>query len=402
MGRKVSCIDVNSVSDGNNMQRNEFLSRITATALLVSGIRQNIWAQKAKVSSNQDGIDFELPHYPIERTDEILSSIQSKVFIAGMELNLYLDSFLKELELRFPLQDKNQITSYQELYSFSITTEILCELTIKVIGLWENLCIQIGLDGYTIEDFKKDSETIKTSMIDFGKKIQNRKIPILLGRSSNEKWWNPLEVYIHLPWFGGTKTEKIISTKIYMDQIFNLEPELFKESNQCGFSQSTSDFFRNTKELQNNLDRIRAKWHQYAVRFYYMDFAQREYETKKSINKLQTSPINYQNLIRSYSFESALKTIQNRAYHMQSSVYHYEDRQTQQMVVSSLILMMKDLGDVTRSDKNLLQTLKLEDPSGSIITISTGMWAKDSLRYLEEGILFLKEERKRLITEKNL
>ncbi len=86
---------------------------------------------------------------------------------------------------------------------------------------------------------------------------------------------------------------------------------------------------------------------------------------------------------------------------MQSSVYHYEDRQTQQMVVSSLILMMKDLGDVTRSDKNLLQTLKLEDPSGSIITISTGMWAKDSLRYLEEGILFLKEERKKLFTEKN-
>ncbi len=79
-----------------------------------------------------------------------------------------------------------------------------------------------------------------------------------------------------------------------MDQIFNLEPELFKESNQSGFTQSIYDFFRNTKELQNNLDRIRAKWHQYAVRFYYMDFAQREYETEKSINKLQTSPINYQ------------------------------------------------------------------------------------------------------------
>lgn len=354
------------------------------------------------VTSNQDRIDFEIPNYPIERTNEILSSIQSKMYTAEMDLNLFLDSFLKELELRFPLQEKNKISSYQELYSFSVKMEILCELTIMLIGIWENLCIQIGLDGYKIEDFKTDSETIKTSMIGFGKKIQNRKIPIVSGLRSNEKWWNPLEVSLRLPWFGGIKTEKMFSNKIYMDQIFSLDPTRFKTSNQSEFTLDTTEFFRQTKELQYNIDGIRSKWHQYAVRFYYMDFAQRRYETSKRIKQLRPNPTIYQNLIRSYSFESALKTIQNRAYHMQSGVYHYQDRQSQQMVVSSLFLMMKDLGKITGSDKNLLRNLKLENPNGGIITVSTGMFAKDSLKYLEDGILFLKEERKKFFTQQTL
>jgi hypothetical protein len=133
-----------------------------------------------------------------------------------------------------------------------------------------------------------------------------------------------------------------------------------------------------------------------------MDFAQRRYETKKRINQPRPNPTIYQNLIRSYSFESALKTIQNRAYHMQSGVYHYKDRQSQQMVVSSLFLMMKDLGKITRGDKNLLRNLKLETPYGGIITVSTGMFAKESLKTLEDGILFLKEERKKFFTQKTL
>ncbi len=384
------------------MQRIQFLSRMSLTALLVSGIRQNLFAKKTSVTSYQDTIDFEIPNYPIERTNEILSSIQSKVYIAGMELSLFLDTFAKELELRFPLQDKNKISSYQDLYSFSIKMEILSELTLLLIGLWENLCIQIGLDGYKIEDFKTDSQTIKTAMIGFGKKIQNRKIPTVLGLRSNEKWWIPMDVSLRLPWFGGIKTEKIISNKIYMDQIFSLDPEQFKESNRSEFSLDTTEFFHQTKDLQYNIEGVRARWHQYAVRFYYMDFAQRQYQTKKRINQLQTNPTIYQNLIRSYSFESALKTIQNRAFHMQSSVYHYQDRQYQQMVVSSLVLMMKDLGKITRGDENLLRNLKLENPDGGIITVSTGMFAKDSLKYLEDGILFLKEERKKFFTQKIL
>ncbi|MDF3819681.1 hypothetical protein P3G55_07210 [Leptospira sp. 96542] len=378
------------------MQRIEFLSRISLTAILVSCFHKNLIAKKTKVNSNREDLHFEIPYYPIERTSEILSSILAKVYTGDIELNLFLDSFAKELELRFPLKHKNKITSYQELYSFSVKMEILCELTIMLIGIWQNLCIQIGLDGYKIGDFKTDSETIKTTMIGFGKKIQNRKIPIFFGLRAKEKWWNLLEVSLRLPWFGGIKTEKFISNQINLDQIFSLNPKKFQESTQSEFTLDSTEFFHYTKDLQYNIDGMRARWHQYAVRFYYMAFAQKKFK------QFQSKPKAYQNLIRSYSFESGLETIQNRAYHMQSGVYHNIDRQSQQMVVSSIVMMMKDLGKITGSEKDLFRNLKLENSYGGIISVSTGMSAKYTFKNLQEGILFLKEERKKLFMQETL
>ncbi|EOQ88733.1 hypothetical protein LEP1GSC202_2775 [Leptospira yanagawae serovar Saopaulo str. Sao Paulo = ATCC 700523] len=378
------------------MQRSEFLSRISLTALLVSGIRQNLEAKKTKEKSNLNDLQFEIPYYPIERTSEIISSILSKLSTGEIELNLFLDSFAKELELRFPLKQKNKISSYNELYSYSVKIEIVCELTSVLIGIWQNLCIQIGLYGYQIEDFKTDSKSIKTSMIGFGKKMNNFKIPIISDLRSKGKWWDQSEMILRLPWFGGIKSEKIISNKMNLEQIFDLDLKQIKNSNQSEFSFISIEFFQHTKNLQYQIDRIRARWHQYAVRFYYMAFVQKKY-------KLVTSnPIVYQNLIRSYGFESAIKTIQNRAFHMQSGIYHYLDRQSQQMVVSSLVLMLKDLGKSTGGDKNLFRILKLENSYGGIISVSTGMSAMETFKNLEEGILYLKEERKKLFTQDTL
>ncbi|TGL70744.1 hypothetical protein [Leptospira jelokensis] len=384
------------------MQRIEFLSRISLTALLVSGIRQNLDAKKTNLTSDQNVFEFEIANYPIDRTKEILSSILAEVNKGEIEFNLFLDSFAKELEVRFPLQDKNKISSYKELYSFSIKMEILCELTIMLIGIWQNLCIQIGFDGYQIRDFKTDSNTIKNAMIGFGNKIQNHKIPMILEHQTKKISWKPFKISLRLPWFGGIKTEKLISYTIDLEQIFGLDPKQIKGSNQSEISLRTTEFFSHTTNLINLVDGIRARWHQYAVRFYYMEYAQRKYESWQNLKMRNSHHKHYQNLIRSYSFESAMETIQNRAYHMQSGVYHSIDRQSQQMVVSSLVLMMKDLGKWIGVDRNLFRTLKLENSYGGIISVSTGMSAIDSLKNLEQGIRFLKEERKKFFAEETL
>lgn len=181
------------------MQRKEFISRISLTALLLSGFRNELKANSKKDESTNSTSEFEIPTYPMDRVSDILSDISSKIYYVNIELEEFLDTFAQELELRFPLKKQKPITSYQKLYFLCLRMEIISELTILILGIWQNLSLRIGLDGYSKEEFFSDSETIKNAMIRFGSENQTYYFSLFLEKGKRIMYLLPFNwIYLCL------------------------------------------------------------------------------------------------------------------------------------------------------------------------------------------------------------
>lgn len=380
------------------MQRKEFISRISLTALLLSGFRNELKANSKKDESTNSTSEFVIPTYPMDRVSDILSDICSKIYSVNIELEEFLDTFAQELELRFPLKKQKPITSYQKLYFLCLRMEIISELTILIIGIWQNLSLRIGLDGYSKEEFFSDSETIKNAMIRFGSENQTYYFSLFLDKGKENHVSTPFQLDLSLPWLGGDQKESIFANFSPMEFVFSLEPAEFSKSMDHRFQMDLYGFLDHTQRFQFQLEGARARWHQYVVRYSYMSDLQYKFETKRELKDTQSSVSALPIFLRYYGFESAMNTIQERAYHMQSGVYHFLDRQSQQMVVSSLVIMMKNLNLRTNGNQKWMRSLRLENQDGSILSVSTMDLALQTYKSIEEGIHFLRQERKKYLT----
>lgn len=201
-----------------------------------------------------------------------------------------------------------------------------------------------------------------------------------------------------MPWLGGDQKESIFANFSPMEFVFSLEPAEFSKSMDHRFQMDLYGFLDHTRRSQFQLEGTRARWHQYVVRYSYMSDLQYKFEMKRELKDTQSSVSALPIFLRYYGFESAMNTIQERAYHMQSGVYHFLDRQSQQMVVSSLVIMMKNLNLRTNGNQKWMRSLRLENQDGSILSVSTMDLAFQTYKSIEEGIHFLRQERKKYLT----
>lgn len=378
------------------MRRIEFLKKLSFTALLVAGIRNEVGAESASVVKDSSTSSFDvLPTYSMYDAEEVTSSLIVKIFKTGMDLDYFLELFATELQSLYPFEEISKVTSYHTLYFASIRCEVVCHLTMMLIRVWQNLCLSYGLEGYDKKELESDSVQIQNGILEFGKKFKVGDIDHFIKDSGEtgeiQSTWTCL-----VSWFGSQKNESIISYPL----ILNVTEKWSEVEGSVGTPRYNESFVSEILAFTNmflfQLDSIKARWHQYAVRYYYLNFAQTKFENhqrefQKSKKMIKTDAVF---LNGSLSLESAIRTIKDRAFQMQSGVYHDLDRQNQQMVVSTLVQVIEQISSATRGEKDICKRLKLSDHYGGIITVSTAAMATYSLSVLEDALAILQIERK--------
>ncbi|MCW7487720.1 hypothetical protein [Leptospira meyeri] len=377
------------------MLRIEFLKRISLTAILVAAVNVPEGKEPKKVSNGAKGL-LEIPLYPMSVADEILLSITNKIFQSGMEFDSFLILFSSELQNLYPYDEKAKTLTYKDLYCASIRCEIVFSLANMILKVWQNLCLQFGLEGYDTKEFESDTTQIQEWIISLGNQFKIGETPHFFLKTKEEPNWLQTKVNVLVPWFGNLKTETI--------QFFPLTLEIhkvWKESaaykNQIEFNQNiVSEVLRILNLLLYRMNAGQARWHQYSVRFYYLNFVEQEFEKKQNKKTPEIQNGNSKSFVsvRDVSLESAVRTIKERAFHMQSGVYHGMDRQNQQMVVSSLIHVMDQISESIDGEKEITKKLRLVHKYGGIISVSTAASARDSLPVLEDALFLLQKERR--------
>lgn len=374
------------------MLRIEFIKKLSFTALLIAGIRSQVGGEPTKdvTSSSKFGLSI-FPTYPMAHADEIITSIVSKIYQTGMELDFFLNLFTEELKIRFPFEENTKVSNYRQLYAASIRCEVAHKLVVTLVRVWQNLCLQFGLEFYGREELEADSIQIQNSILSFGNRFAIGDKPQFFRGTSETTDWNSNQVSFLVPWFGQEKTESILIDSYPID-IEKVWKSFENSGNTTDYNQSVvSEILEFTDRLIEKMVFFSAKLHQYSVRFYYLEFVQNEFE------KIQKKKVNTKDdyfWVRSISLESAVKSIKERAFHMQSGVYHLLDRQNQQMTVSSLIRLIDQISSAAGGGKDLCKRLKLADDFGGILTVSTADTASQALPVLEDAIRTLQKERK--------
>lgn len=379
------------------MLRIEFLKRLSFTTLLVAGIHRQVGAEstKAVVFPPKSTTDF-LPTFPMNLAEEITSSIISKIYQAEMDLDLFLKLFAEEILDRYPYDGDSKVSNYKQLYFLSIRSEVIFQLVIELVKVWQTLCFQHGLESYGKKELESDSIQIQNAILTLGNQFKIGDIPhFILERAEDSEWMQSKATYL-VSWFGIEKAELIASDPISLEirKFWNQGPG---SENVVEYNRSVvSEMLNFTERLLSGLDARRAKWHQYAVKFYYLDFAQNRFVNKQNLNKNTKKMVKKDSdfLIRSLSFESAIRTIKERAFFMQSGVYHSSDRQNQQMVVSSLVHVLSQIANKPAKASEIHKKLRLVNGYGGILSISTAAMASDSLPILEDALRILQKERK--------
>lgn len=379
------------------MLRIEFIKKLSFTALLVSGIRSQVGGEPAKdvTSASKFGLNF-FPTYPMALADEIITSIVSKIYHTEMELDFFLNLFTEELKTRFPFEENTKVSNYKQLYYASICCEVAHKLVVTLVRVWQNLCLQFGLEFYGREELEADSIQIQNSILSFGNRFAIGDKPQFFRGTDETTDWNSNQVSFLVPWFGQEKTESILIDSFPIDIEKIWKPfENLGNTTDCNQS-VVSEILEFTHKLIDKMGFFSARLHQYSVRFYYLEFVQNEFEkiqrTKIQKKKVKTKDDYF--WVRSISLESAIKSIKERAFHMQSGVYHLLDRQNQQMTVSSLIRVIDQISLASGGVKEVSKRLKLANDFGSILTVSTADTASHALPVLEDAIRTLQKERK--------
>ncbi|TGK79138.1 hypothetical protein EHQ24_16455 [Leptospira noumeaensis] len=378
------------------MQRIDFLKKLSFTTLLVAGIRNQTASEPNLRPISENAHKDQLPTYPMAGAEKIKKEIVRKIYKEGMELDTFLKLFSEELKTQFPVLENTDTSTYRSLYCASIRSEVLILLVITLVEVWQNLCLQFGLKGYGKKEFESDSIQIQNSILSLGEKLKIGNHPHFFLKTKEDLPWGPLKVDYLVPWFGSKKTESIQFFPLPLGIDFELE-----ETNSSQNSPDTTyDWINSVLSILNQfLSRLkmnRAIWHQYSVRFYFLNFAEREF--LKNQNQRNGITKNQKSLdllgIRYSSFVSAIQTIKERAFHMQSGVYHGMDRQNQQMVVSSLVQVIGQISIVTGGDKDVCKRLRLANHYGGILTVSTAAMARESLPLIDDALSVLQKERK--------
>ncbi|EKJ86361.1 hypothetical protein CLV96_3657 [Leptospira meyeri] len=377
------------------MLRIEFLKRISLTAILVAAVNVPEGKEPKKVSNGTKGL-LEIPLYPMSVADEILLSITNKIFQSGMEFDSFLILFSSELKNLYPYDENAKTLTYKDLYCASIRCEILFCLANVILKVWQNLCLQFGFEGYGTKEFESDTIQIQEWIISLGNQFKMGGTPHFSLKTKEDQNGSQTKVNFFVPWFGNLKTETI--------QFFPLSLEIHKVwkeaaafKNQIEFNQNiVSEVLRILNLLLYRMNGAQARWHQYSVRFYYLNFVEQEFEQKQNKKNQEIQNQNSKSLVsvRGVSLESAVRTIKERAFHMQSGVYHEMDRQNQQMVVSSLIHVMDQISESIDGEKEITKKLRLVHKYGGIISVSTAASARDSLSVIEDALFLLQKERR--------
>lgn len=373
------------------MLRIDFLKKLSFTALLVAGIRNQVASEPRRVpTSKQNAPVGFLPYYPMDAVEEITSSIVAKIYQTGMEFDLFLKLFAEELLNRYPFDQKRETSSYKQLYFASIRSEVVFQISIVSIEVWRNLCLRYGLESYSKQDLESDSDQIQNGILEFGNKFSMGEIPHFALERPERLGSGRSKVSFFVNWFGTKKEELVFydPTFLSIEKEGSESPQADKsiDGNQA-FVSVTLDFLQN---LLYRLDFFRASWHQYAVRFYYLSFVEKELENQIIKEK---NPKAYL-WVRYVALESAVQTVKERAFHMQSGVYHAIDRQQQQMVVSSLVQVIGQISVATGGDKDVSKRLRFINDYGGILTVSTAGTATESLPLIEDALRVLQKERK--------
>lgn len=373
------------------MLRIEFIKKLSFTALLVSGIRSQVGGEPAKdvSSASKFGLNF-FPTYPMAHADEIITSIVSKIYHTEMELDFFLNLFTEELKTRFPFEENTKVSNYKQLYSATICCEVVHKLVVTLVRVWQNLCLQFGLEFYGREELEADSIQIQNSILSFGNSFAIGDKPQFFRGTGETTDWNSNQVSFLVPWFGQEKTESILIDSYTID-IEKVWKSFENSGNTSDYNQSVvSEILEFTDRLIDKMVFFSARLHQYSVRFYYLEFVQNEFE-KIQKKKVKTKDDYF--WVRSISLESAIKSIKERAFHMQSGVCHLLDRQNQQMTVSSLIRVIDQISSASGGVKDVCKRLKLANDFGGILTVSTADTASQALPVLENAIRTLQKER---------
>ncbi|MCW7468442.1 hypothetical protein [Leptospira kanakyensis] len=378
------------------MLRIDFLKKLSFTALLVAGIRTQTASEPNLRQISENALVDILPTYPMAEAEKIKREIVTKIYKEGMELDSFLKLFSEELKIQFPVLENSNTSTYRTLYYVSIRSEVLFLLVITLVEVWQNLCLQFGLEGYGKKEFESDSIQIQNGFYSLGEKLKVGDNPHFFIRTKEKSVWLPSKVDFLVSWFGSKKTESI--------QFFPLPLGMNFESEESNSSQNSQETNHNSihsvlsilNQMLSHLKMNRALWHQYSVRFYYFDFAEREYLKKQNQRKGITKNQKSLDLltIRYSSFASAIQTIKERAFHMQSGVYHGMDRQNQQMVVSSLVKVVGQISLATGGDADVCKRLRLANHYGGILSVSTAAMAKESLSLIDDALSVLQKERK--------
>ncbi|EMJ87877.1 hypothetical protein [Leptospira meyeri] len=377
------------------MLRIEFLKRISLTAILVAAVNVPEGKEPKKVSNGTKG-HLEIPLYPMSVAGEILLSITNKIFQSGMEFDSFLILFSSELKNLYPYDENAKTLTYKDLYCASIRCEILFCLANVILKVWQNLCLQFGFEGYDTKEFESDTTQIQEWIISLGNQFKMGETPHFFLKTKEDPNGSQTKVNFFVPWFGNLKTETI--------QFFPLSLEIHKVwkeaaafKNQIEFNQNiVSEVLRILNLLLYRMNGAQARWHQYSVRFYYLNFVEQEFDKKqyKKNQEIQNQSSKSLVSVRGVSLESAVRTIKERAFHMQSGVYHEMDRQNQQMVVSSLIHVIDQISESIDGEKEITKKLRLVHKYGGIISVSTAASARDSLSVIEDALFLLQKERR--------
>ncbi|MCG6141734.1 hypothetical protein [Leptospira mtsangambouensis] len=377
------------------MLRIEFLKRISLTAVLVATVNKTEGKEPKKDSNGTKGV-LEIPLYPMSAADEVLFSITNKIYQPGMEFDSFLVLFSSELHSLYPYDEKSKTLTYKDLYFASIRNEIVFCFVGVIVKLWQNLCLQFGLEGYGKNEFESDSAKIQGWIISLGNQFKMGDTPHFFLKTKEDTDWIASKVNASLPWFGTIKTETIQFFPLSLE-MHSVWKEVAAFKNPIEFNQNiVSEVLRILTLLGYRVNANQARWHQYAVRYYYLDFVEKEFERKQNKKNPESQNGNSKSLfsVRDVSLESAIRTIQERAFHMQSGVYHEMDRQNQQMVVSSLIHVMDQISESVDGNKEITKKLRLVHQYGGIISVSTAASARDSLPVIEDALLQLQKERR--------
>ncbi|PJZ44542.1 hypothetical protein [Leptospira brenneri] len=375
------------------MQRLDFLKKLSFSALVVAGVHSQIRSETTKTAASQPKtLPNFLSTYPMDAAEEITTSIVRKIFKPDIELDSFLELFAEELNLRYPFDEKRKSSSYRELYFASIRSEVVFQISVIIVEVWRNLCLQIGLEYYTLQELESDSKQIQNDILEFGNKFRLGEIPHFILENPERLGLGRSKVSFFVTWFG-TKKEEILfydPTPLQMKKEWR---QYLREDNSMDnhqvFLLVSLEFLEN---LLSRLAFFQANWHQYVVRFYYLSFVEKELENQTKIEKKKKTK--FPLWIRYVTSESAVQTIKERAFHMQSGVYHAIDRQHQQMVVSSLVQVIGQVSVATGGDKDVCKKLRFVNEYGGIVTVSTAANATDSLPLIEDALRILQKERK--------
>lgn len=263
------------------MLRIEFLKRISLTAVLVATVNKTEGKEPKKDSNGTKGL-LEIPLYPMSAADEVLLSITNKIYQPGMEFDSFLVLFSSELQSLYPYDEKSKTLTYKDLYFASIRNEIVFCFVGVIVKLWQNLCLQFGLEGYGKNEFESDSAKIQGWIISLGNQFKMGDTPHFFLKTKEDTDWIASKVNASLPWFGTIKTETIQFFPLSLEMhIVWKEVAAFK--NPIEFNQNiVSEVLRILTLLGYRVNANQARWHQYAVRYYYLNFVEKEFERKQN------------------------------------------------------------------------------------------------------------------------